>query len=312
MIPRPPGSDALSLHDAARAMGVRFAVEAVPRDAFAVANGLKLHYMDWGEAGDPAVVLLHGFAQTCRSWDFAALGLCDRFRIIALDLRGHGDTQWAPDADYSYDALLRDLHAFVETLGISTFSLMGSSLGGRTSLLYAAANPERVTSLVIVDAAPQHLASGSRNVRRFARKVDVLDSFEELVDRVGAYNYRRPLEQVRSSLVHNVKQLPDGRWTWKYDRELRSPERSYWQESGLVYRLWRAVDSVRCPTLLVRGANSNVVSADLVEEVGRRIPHCRVATVENAGHLVAGDNPAGFQAAVEPFLDDLISGSVHC
>ena len=286
-------------------MGVRFAAEAVPRDAFVVANGLRLHYLDWGGSAGPVVVLLHGFAQTCHSWDFTALGLSDRFHIIALDLRGHGDSQWAPDAEYTYDALLQDLHGIVEALGIREFFLMGNSLGGRTTLLYAAAYPERVTGLVIVDAAPEHLTSGSRNVRRFARQVDVLDSFEEFVDRVRGYNYRRPVEQVRSSLVYDVKQLPDGKWTWKYDRELRTPEHTYWQEPDLTDRLWEAADSVRCPTLLVRGANSNVVSADVVEETARRISDCQVATVENAGHLVAGDNPAGFQAAVEPFLDEL-------
>ena len=298
-------SNTLSLHDAARLKGVKFADETLPRDRFIMSNGLRYHYVDWGEINNPIVVLLHGFAQTCHSWDFASLGLCDRFRVLALDLRGHGDSQWAPDADYSYNAILEDLHCVLETLGIRTFALMGNSLGGRIALLYAAESPELVKGLVIVDAAPEHLTAGSARVRRFAEQVDMMCSLEGFVDRVLMYNNRRSVEQVRSSLIHNVKKLRNGKWTWKYDVKMRSPEFNYWQEPDLPDRLWQAVEKVECPTLVVRGSNSNVVSASVAEEMGRRMADCRVVTVENAGHLVVGDNPAEFQSVVEPFFNEL-------
>ena len=294
-----------SLHEAARAMGVEFVGEPTPREAFVEANGLRFHYLDWGSPANLAVILLHGFAQTCHSWDFAALGLCDRFRVVAVDQRGHGDTEWASDADYSLRTQRRDLHAVLKALELVDVVLMGNSMGGRTSLLYAAAHPETVRALVMVDAAPEHLTAGATKVRRFVEQPDVLDSFEDFVAMVHRYNDRRPIEHIRDSLVHNVKQLPDGRWTWKYDGALRSREHAFWQQPGLVERLWAAVGKVRCPTLLVRGAESDVVSSATLEEMRRRIPTCDLATVERAGHLVAGDNPAGLRKAVTPFLDSL-------
>ena len=299
------GTNFLSLHDAARLKGVKFTDEALPRDGFIMSNGLRHHYVDWGDSDNPTVVLLHGFAQTCHSWDFTSLGLCDRFRVLALDLRGHGDSQWASDADYSYNAILEDLHCVVETLGIRTFALMGNSLGGRIALLHASECPELVKGLVIVDAAPEHLIVGSARVRRFAEQVDMLCSLEDFVDRVCTYNKRRSADQVRSSLIHNVKKLQNGKWTWKYDVKMRSSGFNYWQEPGLPDRLWQAVEKIQCPTLVVRGGGSNVVSASVAKEMGRRMADCRVATVENAGHLVVGDNPAEFQSVVEPFFNDL-------
>ena len=298
-------SNFLSLHDSARLNGVKFANETLPRDRFIMSNGLRYHYLDWGNVDNPIIVLLHGFAQTCHSWDFVSLGLCDRFRVLALDLRGHGDTQWASDADYSYNAILEDLHCVVETLGIRKFALMGNSLGGRIAILYAAESPELVEGLVSVDAAPEHLTTGSARVRRFAGQVDMLPSLEDFVDRVHMYNNRRSVEQVRSSLIHNVKKLQNGKWTWKYDVKMRSSGFNYWQEPDLPDRLWQAVEKVECLSMLVRGGSSNVVSASVAEEMGRRMADCRVVTVQNAGHLVVGDSPTDFQSVVEPFFNDL-------
>ena len=143
----------LSLYDAARAKGVTFASEAAPQDRFIDANGMRFHYLEWGDPQSPPIMLLHGFAQTCHSWDFVALSLCDRYRVIALDQRGHGDSGWAEDADYTPETQQGDISAIVDALGLEQFVLMGLSMGGRNSLTYAAANPDRVKALVIVDAA---------------------------------------------------------------------------------------------------------------------------------------------------------------
>ena len=134
----------LSLYDAARAKGVTFASEAAPRDRFIDANSMRFHYLEWGDPQSPPVMLLHGFAQTCHSWDFVALSLCDRYRVIALDQRGHGDSDWAEDGDYAPETQQGDIGAIVDGLGFKQFVLMGLSMGGRNSLTYAAANPDRV------------------------------------------------------------------------------------------------------------------------------------------------------------------------
>ena len=292
----------LSLYDAARAMGVPFEAETAPRDRFTSANGLRFHYLEWGDPANPAMLLLHGFAQTCHSWDFIALAFSHRFHVISMDQRGHGDTDWAPDGDYSPEAHQRDTHAFVEALGLDDLVLIGLSMGGRNALTYAANHPERVKAVVIVDAAPENLRAGSENIRRFVQQDDELDSVEEFVERVLKYNPRRSPDQVRGSIMHNLKQLPSGKWTWKYDRLLRSSDRRWRSDPGLTERLWGYVESLAPPALVVRGARSDLIATQTAEEMHRRIPNCTLATVENAGHLVPGDNPAGFVGAVSDFI----------
>ena len=295
----------LSLYDAARAKGVTFASEAAPRDRFIDANGMRFHYLEWGDPQSPPIMLLHGFAQTCHSWDFVALSLCDRYRVIALDQRGHGDSDWAEDGDYAPETQQGDIGDIVDGLGLKQFVLMGLSMGGRNSLTYAAANPDRVKALVIVDAGPQNLRTGSENIRRFVQQSDELDSVEEFVERVREYNPRRDPEQIRGSIIHNLKQLPDGRWTWKYDKRLRSPDRRIGSGPETTERLWGFVESLRCPTLVVRGEISDIIAMDTAKEMQTRIPNATLVTVPGAGHLVMGDNPAGFERAVTEFLEGL-------
>ena len=299
------GSQGLSLYDAARTMGVTFVKETVPQHKSVTANGLHFHYLDWGDPDNPQMLLLHGFAQTCHSWDFVALSLCDRFHVIALDQRGHGDSDWTPDGDYSPEAHQRDIRAIVEALGLNSFVLMGLSMGGRNAFTYAANHPEKIRALVIVDAAPENQRAGTENIRQFVQQEDEMDSIEDFVERVRKYNPRRSIEQLRGSLIHNLKQLPNGKWTWKYDKLLRSPRRRMGSNTDTTQRLWGYVESLKCPALVVRGGASDVVALKTAENMQRRIPNGRLATVEGADHLVMGDNPAGFEKAVTEFLRDL-------
>ena len=295
----------LSLYDAARAKGVTFANEAAPRDEFVEANGLRFHYLEWGEPDGPPVMLLHGFAQTCHSWDFVALSFCDRYRVIVLDQRGHGDSDWAEDGDYSPEAQQADIGAIVDTLGLDKFVLMGLSMGGRNSLTYAALNPGKVEALVVVDAGPQNEHAGSENIRRFVQQDDELDSIDEFVERVRKYNPRREPEQIRGSIMHNLKRLPNGKWTWKYDKRLRSPDRRMGSDPQATERLWGYVERLRCPTLVVRGEKSDIIALGTAEKMQSRMPNGTLTTVPGAGHLVMGDNPAGFESAVTEFLGGL-------
>ena len=296
-----------SLFDAARAAGVPFSREAHPADRYVTANGLRFHYLDWGERDRPPVLALHGFAQTAHMWDFAALALCDRYRVIALDQRGHGDSDWAPNGEYSLEDHQQDIHAVVQALDLREVAIMGLSMGGRNAFTYAALHPERVGALVIVDSAPEHERSGSEAVRRFVQGSDELGSFDEFVTRALAYNPRRIEQQVRGSLAHNLKRLPNGKWTWKYDVALRAPGKRPPPDPQLTRRLWEYAAEIRCPTLLVRGEQSRVLSLETAERLASLVSGARLATVEKAGHLVPGDNPAEFQRVLEEFLVEVKS-----
>jgi len=295
----------LSLHDAARAMGVRFANDNAPQDKFVTANGMRFHYLEWGSAANPPMLLLHGFAQTCHSWDFVALGFSDDYRVIVLDQRGHGDSDWAADGDYSPETQQNDISAVVREIGLEKFTLMGLSMGGRNSFTYAANNPDRVRALVIVDAGPQNMQQGTQNIRNFVQQDDELDSVDAFVERVLKYNPRRAPEQIRGSIMHNLKQLPNGKWTWKYDKRLRRPGRRMGSDPETEKRLWGYLEALQCPTLLVRGGASDIIAMDTADKMHAAIPNSQLATIDGAGHLVMGDSPAGFQRAVTEFLAGL-------
>ena len=296
------GSQGLSLYEAARAMGVSFTNETVPQDRYVDANGLKLHYLEWGDPAGPPMMLLHGFAQTCHSWDFVALSFSDKYRVIALDQRGHGDSEWAPDGDYTPETQQKDIAAVVDGLGLNDFVLMGLSMGGRNSFTYAGNHTEKIKALVIVDAGPQNMRAGSGNIRNFVQQEDELDSVAAFVDRVLKYNPRRDPVQVRGSIIHNLKELPSGKWTWKYDKILRSQDRKIGSDPEMEKRLWSYLENIQCPVLVVRGGASDIMALETAESMRARIPNARLTTVEGAGHLVMGDRPAGFQKAVTDFL----------
>ena len=296
---------ALSLYDAARAMGVKFTHENAPQDKFVDANGMRFHYLEWGNPGNPPMLLLHGFAQTCHSWDFVALGFSDNYRVIVLDQRGHGDSDWASDGDYSPETQQKDISGVVNELGLENFVLMGLSMGGRNSFTYAANNSGKVKALVVVDAAPQNMQQGTQNIRSFVQQDDELDSVDAFVERVLQYNPRRDPQQVRGSIRHNIKELPSGKWTWKYDRALRRPGRRMGSDPETEKRLWGYLETLQCPTLLVRGGGSDIVAMDTADRMHQAIPNSRLATIDGAGHLVMGDSPSGFQSAVTDFLASL-------
>ena len=298
----PEESRGLTLYEAARRFKVPFASEAQPKDGEVKAGGLLFHFLEWGSPNHPTLLLLHGICQQCHSWDFISLALANQYHVIALDARGHGDSQWPPDADYSLDAHQRDLDGVADALGLRNFVVVGHSMGGRNGYVFASRRPDLVRGLVIVDTGPGQVAAGSRRIRNFISLPDQLNSYEEFVARVMEYT-GRPAWLVHGSLQHTIREMPDGRWTWKYDRAIRSSD--FRPQSWPSEDLWRCLEAIQCPTLVVRGANSDVLAPEVFQRMLKVIPRCEGATVEKAGHLVPGDNPPGFLEVLEPFLASL-------
>jgi len=266
------------------------------RDGTTTLNGLRFHYLDWGTAGRPPVLLLHGGAQTAHSWDEVAPDLARDHAVLALDQRGHGDSDRAPEGRYRRDNFVADIHAFLDDRGVAATTIIALSLGGLNSIAFAARHPERMRGLVVVDVAPTIATTGSQAIRSQLAQRDFA-SFEEAVERARAFNPRRSEENIRERLRHALRQLPDGRWTYKFDPAIGS--------GGLeadFEQLWDAVRKIRCPTLLVRGSESPILAAETAARFTRELGGSEVAEVPGAGHSVMGDNPAGFVAAVRPFL----------
>ena len=270
-------------------------------DCYVEANGLKFHYLDWGSPANPPLVLLHGVGQTCHTWDLFAAAMSPHFHVMAFDQRGHGDTDWAADKDYSRRSMVKDVGAFTTALGLDRFFLTGMSMGGANSLSFTANNPDRVEALVVVDVGPRVENKGVQNIRNFMKDFREFDTLDEAAAVIHKFNPRRPLEIIRKyTVVYNLKQLPSGKWTWKYDTYFSEGHRRG-DIKQMQQELSQEVKKITCPTLLVKGAESDVLSLDGARLLQTAIPGSEFALVSGAGHSVMGDNPPGFEAAVREF-----------
>ena len=289
----------MSLFAAARAMGLQFRDEVLPEDKFVAVGGMRLHYLDWGNASKPKMLLLHGGAQTAHSWDFFALSMRADYHVVALDQRGHGDSDWSEEGAYSTEHHVADIDGFTDAIGFDGFVLVGLSMGGRNSYTFTAAHPQKVQRLIIVDVGPDIMVEGVRHIQEFTEGTHEFESFDWLIQRIRQYNPRRPEEQIRGSLINNFKQMPDGRWTWKHDRR-----RGIRRDTGAdtTEESWQAVRSIKCPTLIIRGEESNIFSPQTAQKMLDAIADSRLVVVPKAGHLVQGDNPVEFEKAARGFL----------
>jgi pimeloyl-ACP methyl ester carboxylesterase len=255
--------------------------------------------------------LLHGGGQTRHSWKGTADSLAaEGWTSVTLDARGHGDSGWAPDADYSLDALAADLVAIAGRYaagGYGDAALIGASLGGLTSLLAVGEGLLPARGLVLVDVAPRIEPSGAARIGDFMRAhPDGFASLREVSDAVAAYNPHRERPASLEGLKKNVRLGEDGRWHWHWDpaflRPLSGPA-AHRLDTG--ERLRSAARAVTVPTLLVRGRQSDVLTAEGAEEFLRLVPGARFVDVGGAGHMVAGDDNDVFTRSVLAFLNEL-------
>jgi pimeloyl-ACP methyl ester carboxylesterase len=251
------------------------------------------------------IVLLHGGGQTRHSWSRTAERLRATGRsVLALDSRGHGDSSWDPQGDYTLDAFAGDLVVLLRHLGRPAI-LVGASLGGVTSLTIAGEHPELVAGLVMVDVVIDAEPEGVQRINDFmTANPDGFATLAEVADAIAAYSPHRKRPTNLDGLRKNVRQGADGRWHWHWDPAIvridDEPTRKIDPD-----RLRRAAANVRAPTLIVRGGHSDVVGDAGLADMIDRLPHAEVANVGAAGHMVAGDDNDVFGAALETFLRDL-------
>jgi pimeloyl-ACP methyl ester carboxylesterase len=270
-------------------------------------EGLRLAGDSWGESG-PLVVLLHGGGQTRHAWKGAGQMLADTgYRAGAVDARGHGDTDWDPDAHYDDDAMVEDLVCVLEALGEDAPILVGASMGGATSLIAIGEDRVAARALVLVDMAPKIEAEGSAKIIEFMeRHQSGFDSLEEVAVAISLYQPHRTRPRRLVGLAKNVRIGEDGRYYWHWDPRFPSAERDM---EYYPIRLEACARRLTLPTLLVRGGLSDVVSEEGARSFLEVCPHAEYVNVEGAAHMVAGDRNDIFARAVIEFLTRVVPPS---
>ncbi|MGQ2931527.1 MAG: alpha/beta fold hydrolase [Sphingopyxis sp.] len=278
-----------------------------------ISQRLKLHYADWGNQDAPPLLLVHGGRDHCRSWDWVAEKLCDRYHVIAPDLRGHGDSAWSPDGNYEIGAFVYDLAQLIHQLDLAPVTIVSHSMGGNISTRYTGLYPEKVRKLVSIEGlgpSPavqeertktpfdermrQWIADKRQAAGRQPRRYATLD---EALARMMAENAYLTEEQARHLTIQGASRNEDGSWSWKFDNYL-----NIWTIFDMpqeeLHKLWA---NITCPTLLLYGADS---WASNPEKDGR-IQYFKTAQViefENAGHWLHHDQFDRFMSTLDAFL----------
>jgi pimeloyl-ACP methyl ester carboxylesterase len=248
------------------------------------------------------VLLLHGGNQSAHSWDLVSLHLSDRYHVFALDQRGHGDSEWSRECDYSVEAMAADAAAFAHDRGLERPIVFGHSMGGMVSLMLAKRYPELPRALVIVDVGPEISDRGTSMIREFVQRNVEFDDLGEFLDHVEKYDPFRSRAHMARTLKYNLLQRADGKYISKTDRRRFPPDASPAQLGRVT------LDDVRrfpFPVLVVRGAMSSVLEAEAAKRFAAALPRGRLITVPACGHNVHSQNTPGFLEAIAPFLAEV-------
>lgn len=266
--------------------------------------GLTLKGDHYGDPAGPPLIFLHGGGQTRHSWGDAAVGVAKAgWHVINMDSRGHGESDWCPRTNYEVETFVDDLKVVLATLNEKPV-VVGASKGGIVALATACMDESLLRGIVLVDVTPRLEPAGVGRILDFMRtKSDGFASLEEAADTIASYTKRERTKNLEG-LRKNLRETPQGRFIWHWDPHLIGGE----FQSSIQQRCLRLLDdatSITIPTLLVRGAQSDVVSAEGVEEFRGAVKHAEFIDVKDASHMVAGDQNTVFSDAVIDFIERL-------
>ena len=266
-----------------------------PQDRFVTVNGLRLHYLEHGAADKPALILVHGNERHAHTFDHIAPEFTRDYRVIALDMRGHGESAWSPEAAYLVEDHVKDLAAVIQQLSLKRVTLWGNSTGGRVVQVYAGLNPgmvERVISEDVGPERPQDISDGF--AKRAVRQANGWASEDELVKELVKRATRTPEAIVRNLVRHGTKRRDDGRIIWKRDPNT--------VKGFVVTELWQYVSKITSPIIYVLGGASRIVPPDTQAKLKATLPTGQVVVMPGLGHYPNEEDTKGFLAIVNPFL----------
>jgi esterase len=275
--------------------------QAPSRDIYVAANGLRHHLIARGSPGAPVVMMIHGLSGQAHTFDAIANRLAARHHVYCLDVRGRGESEWGPPDGYHVDNYVDDLEAVREALGLQKFALVGTSMGGIITMNYAPRFPERVTRAVLNDIGPEIDPAGAQRIFAYVGHAPEMFADMKAVLKYYRENYAPMVEHLRAEEVEefargHVRKNDNGVYVWKMDPAVRAGSR-------VTPRLepWDAWRGIRCPALILRGANSDVLADATARKMLEIIPGSRMVTVPGVGHAPVLTEPVAVQA-LETFL----------
>jgi len=273
----------------------------MPKDAYLEIKGLRLHYLDWGKNEKEPMLLLHGFMAHAHAWDEFASAFQDRYHIIALDQRGHGESQWSEGEAYSLDDHFSDIAYLVQFLELKDLILVGHSMGGRNALFYAACQPENVGRLILVDARPADSVRAAERLKHDLLHLPLqASSLDEIAEAMRVLYPLLSIEICHDLVSHGYKEEGlGGQFVPKYDARMGFHSE---QMGCMTEDLWPFMKNVVCPTLIVRGEESPFLSREDAQKMGVVIPQAKWVEIPQATHLPVQENPVEFKRVVSDFL----------
>ena len=265
------------------------------QDRFITVNGLRIHYLDWGNEGKPAFLMLHGIGRVAHSFDHLAPRFSNDYHVMAIDMRGHGDSAWSPEGAYLVEDYVKDLEAMVEQLNLRGIVLLGNSTGGRVVQVYAGMHPERVSRLISEDVGPERTNEiASAFTRQVQQEANGWASEDDLVASLKRNGGKTSDDLLRTYAHFGTKKREDGRIVWKRDPNLAK---------GFVpTELWRFVREIKSPVIYILGGSSRIVPPETQKQLQETLPHCQIVVMPGLGHYPDQEAPEEFIRIVQTFL----------
>ena len=273
-----------------------FAPQAGPTDRFVTVNGLRIHYLEWGAPDKQPLIMLHGIGRVAHTFDHIAPHFFSKYHVMAVDMRGHGDSDWDPKGAYLVEDYVKDIEGLAQQLRLQNIVIWGNSTGGRVAQVFAGLHPELVAAVVSEDVGPERPNQVAESVTRQLKQDDEKGwaSEDELLSQLKSSHSRTPEEILRAYAHYGSKRRPDGRIIWKRDPAIGN---------GFVpTELWQFVRAIKSPIIYIVGGRSTIVPVATQAELKKVLPQAEIVTIPGAGHYPSEENAVEFLKVVDRFL----------
>src|SRR5438552_16768789 len=270
-----------------------------PADRFVTVNGLRIHYLDWGSTEKQPLIMLHGIGRVAHTFDHIAPHFASNYHVMAVDMRGHGDSDWDPKGQYLVEDYEKDIEGMAEQLHLRNIVIWGNSTGGRVAQVFAGLHPELVAAVIAEDVGPERPAEVANSVTSRLQQEDERGwaSEDELFAELRRVNARTSYNVLRPYAHYGSKGRPDGRIGWKRDPAIGN---------GFVpTELWRFVREIKSPIIYILGGRSTIVPAPAQEQLKKTLPQVQIETIPGAGHYPSEENTQEFLTIADRFLSGI-------